>query len=178
ELAVTVVLLGLFLGFLGGVLGLSLLVFDHVDAHFTEHGEDVLDLVRGDFLGGEDGVDLVVGDVTAFLRRLDHLADGGVRKVEQRQRRIGRIRSILFGGRLFLLLLNRYLQFARHTYLSSRDVTPAVVETGNWWWNRRLSPWLNHTLEASPERLKPRSTRLPPPHISNHTHLEKAGAPH
>jgi hypothetical protein len=29
-----------------GLLGFRLAIFDHIDAHFTEHGEDVLDLVR------------------------------------------------------------------------------------------------------------------------------------
>ena len=34
-----------------------------------------------------------MGDVAALLGGLDHLADGGVRKVEQRQRRVGRVRE-------------------------------------------------------------------------------------
>jgi hypothetical protein len=42
------------------LLGVRLLIFDHIDAHFTERGENLLDLVRGEFLGRENGADLVV----------------------------------------------------------------------------------------------------------------------
>ena len=46
------------LGLLLGLLLLSLLArllgLDHVDAHLAEHGEDVLDLLGIDLLGGQD----------------------------------------------------------------------------------------------------------------------------
>ena len=35
--------------------------FDHVDAHLAEHGENVLDLLGIDLLGGQDRIDLVDG---------------------------------------------------------------------------------------------------------------------
>ena len=38
---------------------------------------------------GSTRVELLVGDVAALLGELDHLLDGGVGEVEQRQRRIG-----------------------------------------------------------------------------------------
>jgi hypothetical protein len=40
-----------------------LVVLDDVDAHFREHRHHVLDLLRADLLGRQDGVELVVGDV-------------------------------------------------------------------------------------------------------------------
>ena len=85
--------------FLLALLGVALLLLDDVDAHLVEHREHVLDLVRGDLLGRQDGVDLVLGDVAALLGELDHLADGGVRKIEQRQRRVGRLGRVLLGLR-------------------------------------------------------------------------------
>ena len=74
---IVVVVLGLL--FLAGLFGL-----DDVDAHLVEHREHVLDLLRGDFLGGQNAVELLVGDIAALLGVLDHLPDGGIRKIEQR----------------------------------------------------------------------------------------------
>jgi hypothetical protein len=59
------------------LLGFRLLILDHIDAHFTERDEKVLDLVRG----GENGVDLVVSSVTSFFTALIILRTGGVGKV-------------------------------------------------------------------------------------------------
>ena len=82
--------LGLFLlGLLAGALllvGFGFLGLDDVDAHLADHRQHVLDLLGGDLLGRHDRVELLVGDVAALLGLLDHLLDGGVRQVEQRQR--------------------------------------------------------------------------------------------
>ena len=96
-----------------------LLGLDHVDAHLAEHGENVLDLLGIDLLGGQDRVDLVMGDVAALLGGADELLDGRVGEVEQRQRRVGRLGGLLF-RRLFLffLFLCR-LGLARHYPRSS-----------------------------------------------------------
>ena len=69
---------GFFLG-LVGFLGL-----DDVDAHFVEHGVDVLDLVGGDFLGRQHGVQFGIGDEAPLLGGLDHPLDGGVGQIQQR----------------------------------------------------------------------------------------------
>ena len=83
QLAALGLLLRLLLG--GFRLGLLLLVrFHDVDAHVGEHRHRVFDLLGGDLLGGEHGIQLVDGDVAALLRLLDHLLDGGVGEVEQR----------------------------------------------------------------------------------------------
>ena len=73
----------LFLIVVVGLLGL-----DDVDAHLGEHRENVLDLLGIDLLRGQDGVDLVMGDVAALLGGTDELLDRGVRQVEQWQRLI------------------------------------------------------------------------------------------
>ena len=106
-------LLGLLLGLF---LGLGLLGLDHIDAHLAEHGENVLDLLGIDLLGRQHRIDLVVGDVAALLGVADELLDGGVREVEQRQRRIWSLRRVLLGRLflLFLVFLDR-LGLARHT---------------------------------------------------------------
>ena len=44
---------------------------------------------------GMHGIELLVGDVAALLGLLDHLLDGGVGEVEQRQRRIGGLGRLL-----------------------------------------------------------------------------------
>ena len=55
-----------------------------------------------------------IGDIAALLGGLDHLLDGGVGEVEQRQRRIGRAFGFLFRG--FFLGLRRFC-LARHSSL-------------------------------------------------------------
>jgi hypothetical protein len=54
------------------------------NTHPAEHRQDVLDLLGLDLVRGQQRVDLVAGDVAAFLGAADQLLDGGVRKVEQR----------------------------------------------------------------------------------------------
>ncbi len=71
------------------LVGLGFLVLDDVDAHLVHHRQHVFDLLGGDLLGRHDGVELLVGDVAALLRLLDHLLDGGIGEIEQRQRGIG-----------------------------------------------------------------------------------------
>ena len=68
---------------LSSSVSVSSLLHD-VDAHLRDHGEDVFDLVGGDLLGRQHGVDLVVGDVAALFRGLDHLLDAGIVEIEQR----------------------------------------------------------------------------------------------
>ena len=75
-------------GFLLVGLGLSVLVrllgLDHVDAHLGELAEHVLDLLRVELLGRQNLVQLIIGDIAALLRELDHPLDGGIAQVEQR----------------------------------------------------------------------------------------------
>ena len=95
--------LGLFVGFLAWLLSLlaRLLGLDHVDAHLAEHGEDVLDLLGIDLLGGQDRVDLVMGDVAALHGGADQLFDRGIGEIEQRAIRQGL--TILLLGRPLLI---------------------------------------------------------------------------
>ena len=112
------------------LLCLGLLGLDHVDAHLAEHRQNVLDLLGIDLLGGQHRVDLVVGDVAALLGVADELLDGGVRQVEQRQRRIRGLGRLL-SRRLFLLLfvfLDR-LGLARHTSLLDAARPRASLKT-------------------------------------------------
>ena len=78
-------LAALVLGFLVGLLGLLLAVvarvlgLDDVHAHLAEHGKDVLDLLGIDLRGGQDRIDLLMGDVAALLGGAEELLDGHVR---------------------------------------------------------------------------------------------------
>ncbi len=127
EFAVALFLLGLLAClFAGGLLALGLLGLDDVDAHLVEHRKDVLDLIGGHLLGGKHGVDLLMGDIAALLGGLDHLADGGVRKIEQRQRRIRGVGSILLRRSIVLFFLQRCLSSACHRLFSSRAL-PALM---------------------------------------------------
>ena len=96
-------LVGVLLG-IGGVgsfrLLAGLVILDDVDAHVRQHRHGILDLLRGDFLRGQNRVQFVHGDVAAFLRGLDHLFDSIVGEVEKRA--IGR--ALAFGLSLFLFL--------------------------------------------------------------------------
>ncbi len=65
-------------------LGRVFLGFNDVDAHLREHGEGVLDGFGGDFLGRQDLVQLVHGDVAAGLGLLDELLDPRIGQVEER----------------------------------------------------------------------------------------------
>ncbi len=104
EFALGLLLLGLLARFLRGFLGLGLLGLDDVDAHLVEHGEDILDLVGGDFLGWKHRIDLIAGDVAALLGAADQLFDGVVPGVGRRavRRNLGTV--ILCG---FFLLFHR-----------------------------------------------------------------------
>ena len=68
----------------GGGLLLALFGLDDVDAHLRDHGHGVLDLLGGNLLGRQGGVQFVVGDVAALLAACHHLLDGGAEAVEQR----------------------------------------------------------------------------------------------
>ena len=83
---------------------------DHVDAHFREHREDVLDLLGIDLLRGQNGVDLVMGDVAPLLGGADQRLHGRIRQVKQRPVRRG-LRTLLLQH---LFLLRRYLGLACH----------------------------------------------------------------
>jgi hypothetical protein len=89
----------------GGLFGLALLAFgvfclDDIDAHLAEHRHDVFDLFRGGRFGRQHGVERVEGDEAALLGGLDHLLDGGIVEIEQRQRRLGRAFGRPFPGPL------------------------------------------------------------------------------
>ena len=67
----------------GGRL-LGLLALDHGDAHVGQHRHGVLDLVGGHLLGGQHGIERVIGDVAARLGGLDELLDRRIGQVEKR----------------------------------------------------------------------------------------------
>ena len=126
ALGLLVGLLALLLAFFGRLLGL-----DDVDAHLAEHGENVLDLLGIDLLGGQDRIDLVVGDVAALLGGADQLLDGRIGEIEQRQRRIGGLGALFF-RRLFLffLFLCR-LGLAHHASLLKTAPAGAPLKTSS-----------------------------------------------
>ena len=95
---------------------LGLLGLDHVDAHLVERRQNVLDLLGGDLLRGHDRIELLVGDVAALHGLLDHLHDGGVGEIEQRQRGIRGLGTLL--PRFFLL--RRCLGLVCHQSLHAR----------------------------------------------------------
>ena len=96
----------------GGLLGLAVVAvgvlgLDHVDAHFGQHGERIFDLLGVDLLRRHHGIELLIGDIAALLGGLDHLLDGGIGQVEQRQRRIRRAFGFLLGS---LFALGKFLR--------------------------------------------------------------------
>ena len=68
------------------------------NSSIAEHGEHLLDLLGIDLLGGQYRVDLVVGDVAAFLGVADELLDGSVGQIQQRQRGIRGLGTVLLRG--------------------------------------------------------------------------------
>ena len=85
------------------LFGLGFLGLDDVDAHLVHHRQHVFDLLGGDLLRRHHGVELLIGDVAALLRLLDHLLDGGVGQIEQWQRGVGGLGGVLL-RRLAILL--------------------------------------------------------------------------
>ena len=74
----------LFGGLLLGLDVVRIVALGDGDAHLGEHRVDVLDLVRGHFLGRQHGVQLGIGDEAALFGELDHPLDGGVVEIEKR----------------------------------------------------------------------------------------------
>ena len=145
------------------VLGVGLLGLDDVDAHLAHHRQNVFDLLGGDLLGRHHGVELLIGDVAALLRLLDHLLDGGVRQVEQRQRSVGGLGALLLGGFGFLgrgrflhrnlgLARDRPRVLARHLCLHLRLSLTDHPERGS------ASAWTREAGQSGP------ATLWPPPH--------------
>jgi hypothetical protein len=107
-----------------------------VDAHVREHRHDVLDLLGRGLVGRQHFIELIEGHEAALLGLLDHLLDGGIREIEQRRRRVGRI---LLGGIgclvvFFLVLDLQRLCLRGHSVLSKtrcsharRVAPPALV---------------------------------------------------
>ena len=85
------------------LLGFGFLGLHDVDAHLAHHRQHVLDLLGGDLLRRHDRVELLIGDVAALLGLLDHLLDGGVGEIEQRQRGVGGLGRLLLRRLAFLL---------------------------------------------------------------------------
>ena len=89
---------------LGLFLAVGFLGLDDVDSHLAHHRQHVFDLLGGDFLRRHDRIELPIGDVAALLGLLDHLLDGGVGQIEQRQRGVRGL------GRLFFRRLSFFLR--------------------------------------------------------------------
>ena len=66
-----------------GVFFFGFFVFDHVDAHFGQHRHHILDLLRADLVRGQNGVQLIVGDIALFTGFADHLFDGGLAHIKR-----------------------------------------------------------------------------------------------
>ncbi len=79
-----------------GVVGLF--VFDHVDAHFGQHRHGVFDLLRRYLFRGQGAVQVVIGDVPAFLALGDHLLDGRAHGIEK-----GAVAAFFLGIAAFLI---------------------------------------------------------------------------
>jgi hypothetical protein len=110
ELAVALLFFGFLARLFGRFLGLGFFGLDDVDAHLAEHREDVLDLVGIDLF--HQRVDLVLGEVPAFLGSADQRLQGRVRPVEQRA-----LGTLLLQH---IFLLRRYLGLACHEFHSRR----------------------------------------------------------
>src|SRR5262249_62164843 len=101
-------------GFLTRVLilfRLGFLRFDDIDAHFIEHRQNVLDLLRGNALR----VQQLLGDVAALFGEVDYFLDAGIRSVENRPiRRLGYL--------LFRHLVGFRVCYAPRTLVLARPV--------------------------------------------------------
>ena len=62
-----------------------LLGLDNIDAELGELGHRVLDLLRGHVFGRQGRVQLVIGDVAAFLAARQQLLDRGAHRIDQRR---------------------------------------------------------------------------------------------
>ena len=62
---------------------LGFFVLDDVDAHLGQHRHHVFDLLGTDLIGGQNVVQLVIGDVALFAGFGDHLLDGRLAHVER-----------------------------------------------------------------------------------------------
>ena len=143
-------LFGLLAGLLLGFFGLGFLGLHDVNAHLAHHRQNVLDFLGGDLLRGHHGIELLIGDVAALFRLLDHLLDGRVRQVEERQRGVGSFRGLLL-GRLVVLWWRRLL----HSHFGlARDRLDAAA--------RALIRHLRLHLRLSPTNAVPH--RFIPPH--------------
>ena len=96
---------------LGGGRLLVLLALDDVDAELGQHRHRVLDLLRGHLVGGQRGVQLVVGDVATLPPAGQHLLDRSGEDVEQR-----RLGGLLAGFRRF----SRIRRFTRHATIPNQ----------------------------------------------------------
>ena len=84
--------LGLVVGaFVLFLVAVEVVGLGNVDAHVREHRHDVLDLLGRGLVAWQHFVELIEGHEATLLGLLDHLLDGGVRQVEQRRRRVGKI---------------------------------------------------------------------------------------
>ena len=143
-------LLGLLAG-LAFLVGLGFLGLDHVDAHLAHHRQNVLDLLGGHLLRRHDRIELLVGHIAALLGLLDHLLDGGVGQIEQRQRGIGGLGRLLLRRLAFLLRRGLHL---------GRDRLDAHTLCCHVRLHRRLSHQLNSSAGTSGEQ---RGTFAAPP---------------